>query len=327
MFVDVHKPNYEVNAGYFDVSPFYDPIDGFTTNSDIHGPQGFFNFDGSTTGIKNWALFIGGDRFLDNSGAVHQADTQIFFNATFKNGFSINGAGAAIGQLRSYGVPAGPDCSGPIVSQTSFSGYPCYLDGTTQQFNLSTIPIGYGDGTPRPIDVSYSWGPFGGNETHLFDISTSRPLGRRMTLGLEYSGTYERPLAAPGALDSQWLRRVSIGYNLGPESTLTISFRNINGLGGFSTQPGTNVAVGFPRALSRRQRTLRELRLSGRKHDAQSHDNEIRFPRRGGRRHVAFVVARIALGMFAILPPCKIATPWLGAPGIHASALVQRPEG
>ncbi len=245
VFVDVHKPNYEVNAGYFDVSPFYDPIDGFTTNSDIHGPQGFFNFDGSTTGIKNWALFIGGDRFLDNSGAVHQADTQIFFNATFKNGFSINGAGAAIGQLRSYGVPAGPDCSGPIVSQTSFSGYPCYLDGITQQFNLSTIPIGYGDGTPRPIDVSYSWGPFGGNETHLFDISTARPVGRRMTLGLEYSGTYERPLAGPGALDSQWLRRVSVGYNLGPESTLTISFRNINGLGGFSTQPGTNVAIGF----------------------------------------------------------------------------------
>ena len=38
-FVDVHKPNYEVYAGYFDVSPNYDPIDGFTVNSDIRGPQ------------------------------------------------------------------------------------------------------------------------------------------------------------------------------------------------------------------------------------------------------------------------------------------------
>ena len=66
-----------------------------------------------------------------------------------------------------------------------------------------------------------------------------------MTLGLEYGGTYERPLSGPGALDSQWLRRISIGYNLSSESTLTISFRNINGLGGFSTQPGTNIAVGF----------------------------------------------------------------------------------
>ncbi len=244
-FVDVHKPNYEVYAGYLDVSPWYDPIDGFTANSDIRGPQGFVNFTGSASGIKNWGLFIGGDRFLDESGAVHQADTQIFLNATFKNGLSINGAGAAIGQLRSYGIPQGPDCSGPIVAVSSYSGYPCYLDGTTQQFNLSTIPIGYGDGTPHPIDVSYSWGPFGGNQTHLFDISAARPIGRRMTFGLEYSGTYERPLAGPGGLDSQWLRRATIGYNLGPESTLTFSFRNINGLGGFSTQPGTNIAVGF----------------------------------------------------------------------------------
>ena len=244
-FVDVHKPNYEVNAGYFDVSPWYDPIDGFTVNSDIRGPQGFFNFVGSTPGIKNWTLFIGGDRFLDESGAVHQADTQIFLNATFKNGFSIDGAGAAIGQLRSYGIPSGPNCSGPIVTQTSFSGYPCYLDGVTQPFNLSTIPIGYGDGTPKPIDFTYSWGPFGGNQTHIFDITTTRPIGLHMTLGLEYSGTYERLLSGPGGLNSQWLRRVTIGYNLGTDSTLTFSFRNINGLGGFSTQPGTNIALGY----------------------------------------------------------------------------------
>lgn len=244
-FVDVHKPNYEVNVGYYDVSPWYDPIDGFTANSDIRGPQAFLSFDGSTPGIKNWSIFADADRFLDDSGAVHQADTQVFFNATFKNGFSINGAGAAIGQLRSYGIPAGPGCSGPIVSQTSYSGYPCYLDGTTQPFNQTTIPIGYHDGTPRPIDFSYSWGPFGTNDVHLFDISTSRPLGSRMTLGLEYSGTYERPLAGPGGLDSQWLRRISLGYNLGPDSSLTISLRNINGLGGFSTQPGTNVAIGY----------------------------------------------------------------------------------
>lgn len=244
-FVDVHKPNYEAYVGYYDVSPWYDPIDGFTANSDIRGPQGFVQFDGSMPGVKNWSLFAGGDRFLDDSGAVHQADTQIFLNATFKNGFSIDGAGAAIGQLRTYDVPAGPGCSGPIVSQSSYSGFPCYLGGTTQPFNVTSIPIGYGDGTPKPIDATYSWGPFGGNEVHLFDVTTSRPIGARMTLGLEYSGTYERPIAGPGLLDSQWLRRISIGYTLGPESELTVSFRNINGLGGFSTQPGTNIAIGF----------------------------------------------------------------------------------
>ncbi|MEO6835042.1 MAG: DUF5916 domain-containing protein [Candidatus Tumulicola sp.] len=245
MFVDVHKPNYEINAGYFDVSPNYDPIDGFTANSDIRGPQGFLNFSGSISGVKNYGLFIGGDRFLDQSGAVHQADTQIFLNATFKNGFSINGAGAAIGQLRTYDIPAGPGCSGPIVTQSSFTGYPCYLGGTTQPFNLSSIPIGYGDGTPTPIDTNYSWGPFGSNYIHLFNVTTTRPIGRRMTLGLEYDGTYERPLTGDGPLDSQWLRRISLGYNLSSESTITLAFRSINGLGGFATQTGSNFSVAF----------------------------------------------------------------------------------
>jgi hypothetical protein len=245
LFVDVHKPNYEINAGYFDVSPNYNPIDGFTVNSDIRGLQGFVNFVGSTPGVKNYSLFIGGDRFFDDSGAVHQADTQIFLNATFKNGFSLDGVGAAIGQLRSYNIPAGPGCTGPIVTQSSFTGYPCYLGGTNQAFNLTSIPIGYHDSTPTPIDFSYSWGPFGTNYVHLFTITTSRPIGRRLTLGLEYDGTYERPLTGNQPLDSQWLRRISIGYNLSAESSLTVGYRTINGLGGFSTQPGANLAIGF----------------------------------------------------------------------------------
>ncbi len=245
MFLDVHKPNYEVYAGYFDVSPNYDPIDGFTVNSDIRGEQGFLNLTGSLRGVKSWGLFMGGDRFLDDSGAVHQADTQIFLNATFKNGFSIDGAGAAIGQLRSYDIPAGPGCSGPIIGQSSFTGYPCYLGGTNQAFNLSQIPIGYGDGTPTPYDANYSWGPFGDNYVHLFTLVTSRPIGRRMTLGLEYDGTYERPLTGDQPLDSQWLRRISIGYNLSAESSVTLSYRSINGLGGFATEPGQNFAFAF----------------------------------------------------------------------------------
>ncbi len=245
LFADVHKPNYEIFAGYFDVSPNYNPIDGFTVNSDIRGPQGFINFSGSLRGVKNYGLFIGADRFLDDTGAVHQADTQVFLNATFKNGLSLNGVGTAIGQLRSYAIPSGPGCTGPIVTQSSFTGYPCYLDGTTQAFNLNSIPIGYGDGTPTPIDTNYSWGPFGDNYVHLFNVSTTRPIGRRLTLGLEYDGTYERPLTGTGSLDSQWLRRVSVGYSLSADSTITLAFRSINGLGGFATQTGSNFAVAF----------------------------------------------------------------------------------
>ena len=149
LFADIHKPNYEVNLGYFGVAPNYNPIDGYTPNSDIHGPQAYVDFVGTAPGVKSFTFFLDGDRFLDNSGAVHQADTQLFLNATFKNGFSLDGVGEVVGQLRSYGIPSGPNCSGPIVATSSFTGYPCYLDGVTSPYNLTQIPVGYHDGTPH----------------------------------------------------------------------------------------------------------------------------------------------------------------------------------
>ena len=248
-FVDRHKDNLEFNLGYLDVSPNYDPIDGYTANSDIRGPQFQFDFQGASPAIKNYGAYVGVDRYLDDSGAVHQADTQIFFNATFENQISINGIGEQVGQLRSYSIPEGPGCSGPILFVSSFTGYPCYLDGFTQPFNLYQIPIGYRDGTPSPVDASYSWGPFGDNYVHLFTLSTSRQLTRRLSLGLEYDGTYERAFS-DGVLDSQWLRRISLGYNISNESALTFELRDINGYGGFATQIGNNLAVAFHQRFS-----------------------------------------------------------------------------
>jgi hypothetical protein len=244
VFVDRHKNNFEVTGGYLDVSPNYNPIDGYTPNSDIRGLQFETDMQGSTPAIKNYSLFFTADRFLDESGAVHQADTQFFINATFKNQFSLNGVGEQIGQLRSYSIPAGPGCSGPILFQSSFTGWPCYLDGVTQPFNLYQIPVGYRDGTPAPIDVNYSWGPFGDNYVHLFTIVTSRPIGRRISLGLEYDGTYQRAFS-DGALDSQWLRRISLGYNISNESSFNIGLQDISGRGGFATQIGNNLAIAF----------------------------------------------------------------------------------
>jgi hypothetical protein len=46
-------------------------------------------------------------------------------------------------------------------------------------------------------------------------------------------------------LDSQWLRRISLGYNISSESALTFELRDINGYGGFATQIGNNLAVAF----------------------------------------------------------------------------------
>jgi hypothetical protein len=245
----IHKPNYLTFIAYGDISPNYNPIDGFTFNSDIHGFQAYLNTTGAPTWAKNDALTVAGDRFFDRSGAIHEADAFAQLAATFKNGFSIDGLGPADGVLRSYDIPENSDCTGPTIGSSFFTGFPCYLNGQNQRFNLFQSAFGYKDGTPAPIDASTSWGPFGANYTHLYSISTSRPLGQRFSLGLEYDGTDERSFAT-GELDSQWLRRVSLGESLGPDSNVSLSLRSINGLGGFSPSVGTDVALAYHRRFS-----------------------------------------------------------------------------
>lgn len=250
-FVDVHKPNYEVNLGYQDISPNYNPIDGFTNASDERGPYGFLSFNGSNNAMKNYGLFFYGDRFTDRSGRVHQADSFINLNATFKNGFSINGLGPQVGLLRSYALdnPANPvyplGCADPNLPYGAFTGYPSYYCGRSDRYNLLGVQIGYRDGTPAPVDVSYNEGPFGSNYLHLFSLTTSRPLGSKFSIAGEYDNTFERSFVS-GKLDSQTLRRVTLGETLGADSNISVSLRSISGRGGFAV-PGLNLAASFHR--------------------------------------------------------------------------------
>lgn len=243
-YVGVSKPNYQAFFGYNDMSPNYNPIDGLIFNSDLRGFQGFAQALGSAPWVKNYSISFNGDRWFDESGAIHEADTLVQLTAVFKNGLSINNLGPSVGTLRSYDIPADvTTCSGPTISTSSFTGFPCYRGGQDERFNLLTAAAGYKDGTPTPVDASYAFGPFGGNYTQLFTIATSRPLGR-FAMGLEYDGTFERSLAS-GVLDSQFLRRISLGRSIGADSNVSLSIVSINGRGGFATQTGTNVAFGY----------------------------------------------------------------------------------
>ena len=244
-YVAVFKPNWGTALGYNDMSPNYNPIDGLTFNSDIRGMQGFAQGSGAAPWAKNYAVTFNWDRWMDRSGAIHEADTLATLTATFNDGLSINNLGPSVGILRSYDIPANPDCTGPVIGSSSFTGFPCYLDGRNRRFDLFQSAFGFKDGTAKPIDASYSFGPFGDDYTQIFSMTTSRPIGR-YSLGLEYDGTIERPLSG-GQLDSQWLRRISIGDSLGAESNLSISLRSINGLGGFAPSIGTDVALAYHR--------------------------------------------------------------------------------
>ncbi|PZR56985.1 MAG: hypothetical protein DLM50_07050 [Candidatus Meridianibacter frigidus] len=239
-FLDIHKPNYEVNLGYQDITPNYNPIDGFTVNSDIRGPTGFLSFNGNGKKVKNWALSLFGDRFTDRSGEVHQADSYVNLQAQFNNQFSIN-IGPQVGILRGYSLPAvSGDCSVAGPDRSYFTGYPCYLNGRSDRFDLMQFGFGYRDGTPTPIDLTWLYGPFSNYELHQFILTTSRPLGKHLSFSAEYDGSQQAFF--DGGHDSQFLRRVSLGDSIDPDTNLSVSLRDINGTGGFAI-PGLNLTL------------------------------------------------------------------------------------
>ena len=230
-FVDVHQHNYEIYTGYRTIGPQYAPVLGFTQNGDIRGPQAFFDLNGTLAPngwIKRADLFITADRYTDGSGAVHQADSNINVDLQFKNGLHLSG-GPYSSFLRTY--------------DSGLVGYPFYTGGVTRSYASHSANVGWKEGTPAPINASYSWGPFGDMFLQQVTLSSSRAIGTRWSVGGEIDGTRERP-AFGGASNGQWLRRLTVSENLGPGTSFSVSLRGISGTGGFA-QPGVNLAGSF----------------------------------------------------------------------------------
>jgi Domain of unknown function (DUF5916) len=243
---DFKKPNYEAFIDYQDVTPNYNPIDGFTSISDTRGFVYALTFNGSSPGFKNYQLALSGDRFLDDSGAVHQNDAIASLKVTLKNQISLS-VGPRNGDLRSYtvGAPGLSGCNDSSLIRTTFTGFPKYYCGETEQFDQLNVRLGYRDGTQTPVDFAFAEGPFGGTYLHQYSLSASRPLGTRFSVAGQYAGTYGRTIA-DGALNSQWLRLVSLGYNVGADSNVALEMRSINGLvDGLTTVPGLNLALSY----------------------------------------------------------------------------------
>lgn len=240
------KPNYNLFVDYLDVTPNYNPIDGFTSLSDTKGLAFNPNFTGSSPGLKNYQVSVAWDRLFDESGAVHQEDALATLKAVLKNQLSI-AIGPHDGDLRSYSTqaPGRLGCNDPSLPRTSYTGYPNYYCGQTDRFNQFTVSLGYRDGTQSPIDFRYAEGPFGGTFLQQYLLSASRPLGTRLSIAAQYAGTYGRTLS-DGALNSQWLRLVSIGDNLGADSNVALQLQSVTGaVNGLTTVPGVNLAVSY----------------------------------------------------------------------------------
>lgn len=237
-FLDVHKPNYEIFDGYQDIGAGYGPMDGFTTIGDSHGPVYMVNFAGTTPGLKSWTGFFTGDRFSTHDGTVHQAD--FFGNEDIVTNRLIHAnVGVNVSELDD----------------------PFLTGGVTLPFNIASLALGYRDGTPTPFDTFYGAGNFGGfvpgcvltpttpastcfKPFYLqqFQISSTHPLGDKLSLQWAYDGTHERSDAI--GVDGQLLRSVALGDSLGPDTEVTLAYRAISGRGGFAL-PGDNLAAAF----------------------------------------------------------------------------------
>ncbi len=250
--INVEKPNYQVALTYRDIGPKWNPIDGFTSLSDIRGPGLLVSLSttpAARSSIKKAMLFVFGDRLVDRSGAAHQSDFFINADVLFKNLIHLN-FGPSTSALRLYDGGA---------SLVGYDGG--YRNGVTVPFNSHSISIGYKDGTPTPYDASLSWGPF---ETFSSDglprstyvsqysLSTSRPIGSKFSASAEIDGTNETfPTHdfARTAHDGQTLRRFSFGEAFGNESNLSLSLRSVNGRGGFGS-PGIDVSASYHKRFS-----------------------------------------------------------------------------
>ncbi|MBV9268066.1 MAG: hypothetical protein JO061_18000, partial [Acidobacteriaceae bacterium] len=248
-FVSVTKPNYNYVFTYQSIAPNYNPMLGYTTISDIHGIATYLITNGSLPWTKSVQTTTGVDRFFDDSGAVHQADFLFRPTIILKNQLAV-AIVSHIGELRSYATQAptrSESCSSSGIPRTSYTGYPHYYCPLAQQFSSLGVTLGYRDGTPFPIDVTYSEGPFGGVYLHQYDGSLSRQLNRRLSISINYDGTYA---SSNGVLSSQWLRRFSISEALSADSNVSLEYRVINGnIGVVPQPPGSNLAISFHELL------------------------------------------------------------------------------
>jgi len=120
------------------------------------------------------------------SGAALQTDFNLQIDALFKNLIHVQ-AGPSVSALHYY------DGGNTLVGFDDG-----YRGGVTLPFNQHYINLGYKEGTPTPYNATTSWGPFATfandgtiRNTYLrqYSLSSSRPLGKHVTLGAEFDGT------------------------------------------------------------------------------------------------------------------------------------------
>ncbi|HZV78300.1 MAG TPA: hypothetical protein VFF60_01680 [Candidatus Binatus sp.] len=225
----VNRAHYSLGGAYRDIQPYYNPVDGFTLINDIRGPALFFNAQGQGkegSPFKTYSAGFAGERYLDDSGNVHYSEYSWFVQCQLHDLLSFN-TGPLDSQIRQYTI-----------------GYPVYLNGQTFSSHTNFFGLNYRDGTPQSLDVGWTYGPNAGflapggvqenfYSSFYFDeiaITGADQLTPRWNLAAGYTGDSSRCFFT-GCNVQQSLRRISVGYSLGPTSNVSLAYRTISGTG------------------------------------------------------------------------------------------------
>ncbi|MBV8223506.1 MAG: hypothetical protein JO293_09115 [Candidatus Eremiobacteraeota bacterium] len=245
-FVNVNRAHYSLGAAYRDIQPYYAPVDGFTLINDMRGLAAFGNAQGQGSEhspFKSYSAGFGAERYFDDSGNVRYSEYSWFVQFQLHDLLSFN-TGPLDSQIRQYVI-----------------GYPVYLGGQDFSSHTNFFGLNYRDGTPQSLDVGWSYGPNagflapGGIQENFYssfyfneiDVNGSDQLAPKWNLTAGYSGDSSRCFFG-GCFVQQSLRRVSVGYSLGPDSNISVAYRTISGTGYSPT--AVNLAAEYHRKFN-----------------------------------------------------------------------------
>jgi hypothetical protein len=225
-FIDHQNDHHEALIGFRAITPRFQPADGFTQLADIRGLTAEYTQFFGRSSIDTFA-----DRYVDSTGAAHKSDTGFTITRRLLSDTVLT-LGHVQTEARSY--------DGSI-----YTGFPAYKNAVTQTFEVSSLEVAFHAASPSPVDLKYSWGPYGNGFLQQVGASGGRTFSRRIGASWEYDTAHQR---SGSTMQSQSLYRLSLAYSLSANSSFVFGLRSVTGDGVFS-QTGVNVTATLHRIL------------------------------------------------------------------------------
>lgn len=181
----------------------YNPYDGFFSNSGIAGYGLFSN--------HNW---------FPHGGFAKS----ITFNVFTDHYKSTTGLGTALVDYNAF-VDVVTTKLWEFYTNTGSSYY--LINGVLTPITQNQTLLTYHSGTATPTTVSYATGIFGNGRLDSWTRSATFAVGRRATVTLQANDTRQY---LPHIVNVQWLERVSVAVQQGPDASFAVGLRKIIGL-------------------------------------------------------------------------------------------------